>query len=99
VRGQRHRGDCTYVRTTPAELGVPLASPHAAAVANTRPPSLSLSLEQAVQSFQEAQDAEGFTRKTQVSYAKVLVLLVRYLRTTPKSRRSPRSPPSTCVSG
>jgi site-specific recombinase XerD len=43
-----------------------------------------LTLEQAVQAFQEAQDAEGFTRKTQISYAKVLVLLVRYLRATHK---------------
>jgi site-specific recombinase XerD len=39
-----------------------------------------LTVEQAVQAFQEAQDAEGFTPKTQISYAKVLVLLVRYLR-------------------
>ena len=31
--------------------------------------------------FQEAQDAEGFTKKTQISHHKVLILLVRYLRT------------------
>jgi site-specific recombinase XerD len=37
-------------------------------------------LEQAMRAFQEAQDAEGFTTKTQLSYSKVLVLLARYLR-------------------
>ena len=42
----------------------------------------SMSLEQAKRAFQEAQDAEGFTHKTQLSYAKVLVLLTRYLRDT-----------------
>src|SRR5260221_10179259 len=47
-----------------------------------RVPIPSMSLEQAKRAFQEAQDAEGFTHKTQLSYAKVLVLLTRYLRDT-----------------
>jgi hypothetical protein len=61
---------------------MPLASTHTIAIANVRSRSSGWSLEQAVQAFQDAQDAEGFTRKTQISYAKVLVLLVQYLRTT-----------------
>lgn len=43
--------------------------------------ALSMTFRQAVIAFGDYQDASNFTKKTQLSYAKVLVLLERYLHT------------------